>query len=572
MRSALGDQIGWSDMCECYNARLLIRESLQFDVVIVGAGPAGLSAACRLAQLSREKKLDLSIAVVEKGAEVGAHIVSGAIIEPRALDELIPDWRERDAPLGPAVESEHLVWLRDRNRSTIVPSWLVPRAMRNRGNYVASLGRLCRWLAGQAETLGCDVLTGCAASELLFDAASRVVGVATGPLGLMADGSETEGTDPGYELKSRYVVLAEGCRGSLGQAAEGRFGLRKGKDPQHYGIGFKEIWTVAPGRHRPGHVLHSLGWPLDNRTEGGGFVYHAAAGRVCVGFVLSLGYRNPWLNPFEEFQRFKQHPVIRHLLEDGTRIGYGARAVNQGGLSSLPKLSFPGGLLIGCDAGFLNAAKIKGTHAAIKSGMLAAGTIARAFEAGDSGGSDLVDFESDFRDSWLHEELKAARNFHSGIARFGTLGGAALAFVEQNLLRGRTPLSLRLPQADHALLEPAAESKPIAYPKPDGIVSFDRLSSIHLANLAYREAQPCHLLLADPKLPLRDNLPRYAEPAQRYCPAAVYEVVSDAAGRQQFRINAGNCIHCKACEIKDPAQNIRWVPPEGGSGPKYADL
>lgn len=572
MRSVVGDQIGLADMRECYNAGLLTRESLKFDVVVVGAGPAGLSAACRLAQLSQENALDLSIAVVEKGAEVGSHIVSGAIIELRALDELFPDWRARDVPLGPEVESERVLWLSSHDRSLAVPSWLVPRALHNRGNRVASLGRLCRWLAEQAEALGCDLLTGFAATELLFDEASTVVGVATGPFGLASDGSQTPGADPGYELYSRYVLLAEGCRGSLAQVAERRFDLRRASDPQHYGIGFKEVWTVQPDRQRPGHVLHTVGWPLDNRTEGGGFVYHAANGRVDVGFVVGLGYRNPWLDPFEEFQRFKQHPAIRHCLEGGSRIGFGARAVNQGGLSSLPKLSFPGGLLIGCDAGFLNAAKMKGTHAAMKSGILAADTLGQAFAAGDTGGADLVAFESAFRDSWLHEELRAARNFHAGIARFGTFGGATLAFVEQNLLRGRSPLSLRLPRADHAALAPAAESQAIAYARPDGVISFDRLSSIDLANLSYRVAQPEHLLLVDHELPLRENWPRFAEPAQRYCPAAVYEIVESRSGAPVFRINAGNCIHCKTCEIKDPAQNIRWVPPEGGSGPQYADL
>ena len=545
------------------------RESLKFDVVIVGAGPAGLSAACRLAQISAERNLGLSIAVVEKGAEVGAHIVSGAVIETRALDELFPDWRARGAPLGPAVSSERFLWLAGKTRAVRLPRWLVPRPLRNDGNRIASLGRLCRWLAAQAEGLGCDVLTGFAATELLSDEAGRVRGVATGDFGLTADG--TGQAEPGYGLECRYVLLAEGCRGSLGQEAERRFALRAGRDPQHYGIGFKEVWTVPAERHRPGHVEHTFGWPLGHRTEGGGFVYHAEESRVYVGFVVALNYRNPWLDPFEEFQRFKQHPEVRGLLQGGSRIGFGARAVNKGGFGSLPKLSFPGGLLIGCDAGFLNGAKIKGTHAAMKSGMLAAETLGGAMAAGDAGGRDLTDFETACRRSWLGRELEAARNFSAGLARLGLFGGGALAFFEHNLLRGRSPLRLRQKKPDHAVLVRARDAAPIEYARPDGVVSFDRPSSIDLAGISYREGQPCHLLLGDETLPLASNLPRYAEPAERYCPAAVYEVAAEAGG-QRFRIHAGNCIHCKTCEIKDPAQNIRWVPPEGGSGPQYADL
>jgi len=559
-------------MGECYNAPLLTRESLSFDIVIVGAGPAGLSAACRLAQLSAERSLDLAIAVIEKGADVGSHIVSGAVIDTRALAELFPDHVERGAPLGPPVVSEAVYRFSGPLRAMRVPAWLVPHPLRNRGNRIASLGRLCRWLAAQAEALGCDILTGFAATELLLDSASRVVGVATGPHGIAADGTPGPGADPGYEIRARYVLLAEGCRGSLGQEAERLFALRAGTGPQHYGIGFKEVWSVAPERHRPGHVEHSFGWPLDNRTEGGGFVYHAEERRVYVGFVVALNYRNPYLSPFDEFQRFKQHPTVRALLEGGSRIGFGARAVNKGGLSSLPKLSFPGGLLIGCDAGFLNGARIKGTHAAMKSGLLAAATVAAAIADGDEGGSDLTAFTAAFRDSWLYRELYAARNFSAGMARFGVHGGALLAFIEHNLLGGRALFTLGQPRPDHATLEPASEAAVIDYARPDGVVSFDRPSSVHLANQRHDEDQPCHLLLDDPDLPLRLNLPRFDEPAQRYCPAAVYEIVEDAGGRRQFRINASNCIHCKTCEIKDPAQNIRWVPPEGGSGPRYADL
>jgi electron-transferring-flavoprotein dehydrogenase len=550
----------------------LTRDSLDFDVVIVGAGPAGLSAACRLAQLSTQHDLNLSIAIIEKGAEVGAHIVSGAIIDPRALDELFPDWRAKGAPLNTPVRSESVGWLTSGSGSIDLPAFLWPKPMRNGGNYIASLGRLCRWLAGEAEALGCDVLTGIAATELKYDSAGRVAGVITGAMGIKADGSEKPDADPGYELNAKYVLLAEGGRGHLGRDVQARFGLREGCDPEHYSIGFKEVWTIEGAAHRPGHVDHTLGWPLDGRTQGGGFVYHAQENRAYVGFVIALNYRNPFLSPFDEFQRFKTHPRIRSLLEGGQRIGFGARAINQGGLNSLPRLDFPGGLLIGCDAGFLNGAKIKGTHAAMKSGMLAAETVAAAGANAAGGSGDLSGFNAVFEDCWLYRELAATRNFHAGMAKFGTLAGGALAFIEHNLLRGRSPLRLRHRRADDASLETAGAARPISYPPPDGIVSFDRMSSINLANIEHDEDQPCHLLLADPDLPVNQNLPRYDEPAQRYCPAGVYEIVSDADGTLKFRINAANCIHCKTCEIKDPAQNIRWIPPEGGSGPKYANL
>jgi electron-transferring-flavoprotein dehydrogenase len=550
----------------------LARESLEFDIVIVGAGPAGLAAACRLAQRSRLAGSDLSIAIVEKGAEVGSHIVSGAVVDPRALNELFPDWKQRGAPLTTSVVSESFGWLRDGARALDLPSWLVPGPLRNGGTYIASLGRLCRWLADQAESLGCDLLTGLAAQELIVDRDGRVAGIATVPHGLAADGSTTPATDPGYELRARYVLLAEGCHGNLGREAERRFGLRDGRDPQHYGLGFKEVWQVSDATHRPGHVDHTAGWPLDGRTEGGGFVYHAEANRLYVGFVVALNYRNPFLDPYEEFQRFKQHPRIRGLLVDGKRLGFGARAVNKGGLGSLPRLSFPGGLLLGCDAGFLNGARLKGIHAAMKSGILAADTVVAAIAEGATGNDELHGYEAAFRGSWLYRELRAARNFSAGIARLGSLGGGALAFLEHTLLRGRSPLRLRHPRPDHSVLLEAARAKPIDYPAPDNVVSFGRLESIHLANLEHDEGQPCHLLLEDSRLPLTDNLPRFDEPARRYCPAGVYEVVVDASGGTTFRINPANCIHCKTCEIKDPAQNIRWAPPEGGSGPKYAGL
>jgi electron-transferring-flavoprotein dehydrogenase len=525
----------------------LTPESPEFDVLIVGAGPAGLSAACRLAQLSRELRLGLSVAVIDKAATVGAHIVSGAIVDTRALDELFPDWDDRGAPLGPAVRSESLRWLAGPKGQVKIPAPLVPPRLRHRGQRIASLGALCRWLAAEAETFGCDILSGFAGERMLYDAAGRVRGVATGALGRAADGGETPAFEPGHEIAARYVLLAEGSRGHLGQEVERRYALREGRAPQHYSLGFKEVWSLPEDRLCPGHVEHTFGWPLERLADGGGFVYHAGAGRLYVGFVTSLGFSNPWRSPFGDFQRFKQHPAIRRTLEGGSCIGFGARAISKGGLRSLPKLSFPGGLLLGCDAGFLNPARLKGTHAAMKSGMLAAETVARAFAAGDTGGSDLPGFEAAFRASWLHAELERAESLPALFAR-----------------SARTP--------DHAALVPAARARPIEYPAPDGTISFDRLTSIHRASIDYREGQPSHLVLADPDLPIRENLPRYGEPAQRYCPAAVYEVVEGPDRGPQFRVNPGNCIHCKACDIKDPAQNIRWLPPEGGSGPNYADL
>lgn len=544
------------------------RESLEFDVVIVGAGPAGLAAGCRLGQLAREAGAAPSIAIVEKGAAVGSHIVSGAVIEPRALAELFPDWRERGAPLGPAVASEELLWL-GASGARRVPGALVPRALRNDGNHVASLGELCGWLGAEAESLGCDVLPGTAAVDVLYDG-ERVAGVVTGDLGVGRDGNPKAGYTPGYELRAKYTIFAEGCRGHLGRALERRFGLRNGADPQHYAIGFKEIWQIDAARHREGHVLHTAGWPLAG-LDGGGFLYHAAGGRVYAGLVVSLAYRNPHLDPYEEFQRWKTHPAIRRVLEGGERIAYGARAVNKGGLQSLPKLAVPGGLLVGCEAGFLNPAKIKGTHTAMKTGMLAAESVFRAIAAGDAGGRVLEDYAASVRASWVWQELRAARNFAAGVARFGPLVGGALGFLEQNLLGGRSPVTLRNRVRDRETLLPAASAPRIDYPRHDGVVSFDRPSSVYLSGVAHEEDQPVHLRLADPDLPVRDNLPRYDEPAQRYCPAGVYEIVRDASGAR-FQINAANCIHCKTCDIKDPAANITWVPPEGGGGPNYTSM
>jgi electron-transferring-flavoprotein dehydrogenase len=526
-----------------------------------------------LGQLARGAGRELAVAVVEKGAAVGAHIVSGAVIEPRALEELFPDWRERGAPLGVPVSHDRVQWLRNARSALTLPRALVPRLLRNHGNRVASLGDLCKWLGEQAEQLGVTVLPGFAATEVLY-AGNRVAGVVTGDKGVARDGTHKPTFQQGYELRARYVVFAEGCRGSLGLELERRFALRAAADPQHYGIGLKEIWQVDPAKHRPGEVVHTFGWPLDDATEGGGFLYHAAGQRVYLGLIVALSYTNPYLDPFVELQRWKTHPAIRSVLEGGQRISFGARAVNKGGLQSLPALVVPGALLVGCEAGFLNGAKIKGSHTAIKTGMLAAESIfaALALPAGDDADREAARYAERVRASWVWDELHQARNFSPGIAKLGTLLGGALAFVEQNLLGGRAPFTLHNRAPDHAQLARAAASRKIDYPKPDGVVSFDRMSSVFLASTAHDEDQPVHLELADPAVPIAANLPLYDEPARRYCPAGVYEVVEDAAGAPQFRINAANCVHCKTCDIKDPAQNITWVPPEGGSGPNYAGM
>ena len=545
---------------------------MELDVLVVGAGPAGLATACRLAQLARGAGRELNVGVVEKGAAVGAHIVSGAVFEPRALDELFPDWRERGAPVETAVTAERVEWLSSENGSVRVPGFLVPRELENRGNFIISLGNLCQWLAKEAEALGVNVLPGFAAADVLYDG-ERVAGVVTGDLGLARDGSRKPTYQAGYELRAKYTVLAEGCRGHLARRLEARFDLRANADPQHYGIGFKEIWQVDAAKHRPGEIVHTLGWPLDSATDGGGFVYHAADARVYLGLIVSLGYRNPHLDPFAEFQRWKQHASIRELLAGGERIAFGARAVNKGGLQSLPKLTFPGGLLVGCDAGFLNPAKIKGSHAAIKSGMLAGETIFAALALdGAAADAELARYEERVRKSWLWDELHRGRNFSVGLAKLGTFVGGALAFVEQNLLRCRAPWTLHNRVEDHARLREAAHAPRPRYAKPDGVVAFDRASSVFLSSTAHEENQPSHLKLADPDVPIAVNLPRYDEPAQRYCPAGVYEVLTDGSGIPRFRINATNCVHCKTCDIKDPAQNITWVPPEGGGGPNYSGM
>jgi electron-transferring-flavoprotein dehydrogenase len=547
------------------------RESMDFDVVIVGAGPCGLAAACRLLQLAAAAGREVNVAVVEKGAEIGAHILSGAVFEPTALGELFPDWRERGAPVQVAVTGDEFHWLRSPEAAVRVPNALVPRPMHNEGNYVISLGRLCQWLGTQAESLGANIFTGFAAAAPLYED-GRVAGVITGDQGRGADGAEKPGFQAGYELRARYTIFAEGCRGHLGKELMARYGLRDGVDPQHYGIGLKEVWTIDPAKHRPGLVVHTLGWPLDASTEGGGFLYHAADNQVYLGFIISLAYQNPHLSPFEEFQRWKQHPRIRSVLEGGQRVSYGARAVNKGGLQSLPRLVFPGGLLAGCDAGFLNGAKIKGSHTAMKTGMLAAEAVFDALSGGDAAPAVLESYPEAVRGSWVHDELYRARNFGPALKKLGLVAGSAFAFVDQNLFGGRLPFTLRNPQPDHATLLPADRAPRMAYPRPDGRISFDRLSSVFLSSTNHEEDQPCHLQLADPSVPVAVNLPKFDEPAQRYCPAGVYEIVRDDAGMPRFQINAQNCVHCKTCDIKDPAQNINWVTPEGGGGPNYAGM
>ena len=547
------------------------RESMEFDVVIVGGGPSGLAAACRLAQLAQADGRELNVVVVEKGSEIGAHILSGNVFEPRGLDELFPDWKERGAPVGTAVKRDDIWYFTGAEKATKVPGFFVPRPMHNSGNYIISLGRLCQWLAEQAEALGVNVFPGFAAADVLYDDDGRVRGVVTSDMGVGKDGERKATFQPGYELTARYTIFAEGCRGNLARKLVDRFDLRADADPPHYGIGLKEIWEIDPARHEEGLVVHTLGWPLDNHTDGGGFLYHASDNRVYLGLIVALNYRNPHLAPFQEFQRWKQHPRIRHYLEGGTRTQYGSRAVNKGGLQALPKLTFPGGLLVGCDAGFLDVVKIKGAHTAIKTGMLAAETVHAALAQDAAGSRDLAGYETAVRESWVFEDLYRGRNFSPGLHRFGTFFGAAFTWLDQNVFRGRLPFTLHNREPDHDSLQKADAAPRIDYPKPDGTLTYDRLSSVFLSNTNHEEDQPSHLRLKDPSIPIDYNLPMYDEPAQRYCPAGVYEVVTDG-GKPQFRINAQNCVHCKTCDIKDPKQNIVWEVPEGGGGPNYSGM
>ncbi len=548
------------------------REFMEYDVVIVGAGPAGLAAAIRAKQVAAEKGQEVSVCVIEKGSEVGAHILSGAVLEPRALNELIPDWKEKEAPVTVPVKDEKFLFLTQKGGIN-VPIWLLPPQTHNHGNYIISLGLLCRWLAGQAEALGVEIYPGFAAAEVLFDENGRVTGVATGDMGIGKDGEKTDRYTPGMELRARYTFFAEGCRGHLSKQLMARFGLRQGVDPQTYGIGIKELWQLDPAKHQEGLVVHTAGWPMDNKTWGGSFIYHLNDHQAYVGYVIGLDYQNPHLSPFDEFQRFKTHPKIRPMFEGGKRISYGARALNEGGLQSIPKLIFPGGALIGCTAGFLNVPKIKGSHTAMKTGMLAAEAVVDALAKGDNQAGLLEAYPTAVKASWVHEELYRARNMRPAAAKFGMKLGMLVGGFDLKILKGKAPWTFHHKHADHECLKPAAEMPKIAYPKPDGVVSFDKLSSVFLSGTNHEEDQPAHLTLKDPSVPIAKNLPLYDEPAQRYCPAGVYEVVRDSDGQNpRFQINAQNCVHCKTCDIKDPAQNINWVVPEGGGGPNYPNM
>ncbi len=553
------------------------RESMEYDVVVVGAGPGGLSTAIRLKQLAAEKGHDISVVVLEKGSEPGAHILSGAIMDPRALTELFPDWKERGAPLHQPVTDDAFLLMTETG-ATRVPNLFLPPCFDNHGNYIVSLGDVTRWLAQQAEALGVEIFPGFAAAEVLYNEQGAVMGVATGNMGVGKDGEPTENFQLGMELHAKYTIFAEGARGHLGKQLIARYGLDAGKDPQSYGIGIKELWEIDPKRHQPGLALHSAGWPLDEATYGGSFLYHMADNKVVVGFVVGLDYQNPWLSPFEEFQRFKTHPNIRWYfegnaaqgIEPGKRLAYGARAITAGGLLSLPKTVFPGGALVGCDAGYLNASRIKGSHAAIKTGMLAAEAACDALMAGRSA-DELSAYPEAFEASWLHAELNKARNFKQWFKK-GRSVGTLMTGIEQFVLRGHIPWTLHRDKPDHVNLRPAAECTPIDYPKPDGKLTFDRLSSVFISNTNHEENQPAHLTLKDASVPVSLNLTRYAGPESRYCPAGVYEYVKQEDGADRLQINAQNCVHCKTCDIKDPSQNIVWVTPEGGGGPNYAGM
>ena len=546
------------------------RETMKYDVVIVGGGPAGLAAAIRLKQLALEKGGEISVCLIEKSAEIGGHILSGAVMDPRAIAELFPDWQALGAPLKAAV-SEDRFYLLDAHGGSQLPHWLLPDCLHNAGNYVISLGNVCRWLGQQAEALGVEIYPGFAGAEILYNEDASVKGVATGDLGVLKEGRHGPAYQPGMELHARYTLFAEGCRGHLGKQIEQKYNLRDGPDPQVYGIGLKELWEIRPEQHQTGLVIHTAGWPLEADTYGGGFLYHMEDHLVSVGLVIGLGYSNPYLSPYEEFQRLKTNPKIRSFLEGGKRIAYGARALSAGGLQSLPKTIFPGGALIGDDAGFLNAARIKGSHGAIKSGSLAAEAAFEALAAGRSG-DELSAYPQAFRQSWLFDELHKARNFKPWMSKGLHFGGLMFG-IDQLLFRGKAPWTLRHSGPDHGRLKPAADCQPIDYAKPDGVMTFDRLSSVFISNTRHEENQPCHLTLKDTSAPITINLARYDAPEQRYCPAGVYEIVRDETGRNpRLQINAQNCVHCKTCDIKDPTQNINWVVPQGGEGPNYPNM
>jgi electron-transferring-flavoprotein dehydrogenase len=551
------------------------RETMDYDVVIVGAGPAGLSAAIRLKQLAAEAGAEISVAVLEKGSEVGAHILSGAVIDPKALNELIPDWQAKGAPLETPVSKDRYVALWPQG-SLSIPMWPMPRLMHNHGFYIASLANVCRWLSEQAEALGVEIYPGMAASEVVYGEDGGVVGVVAGVFGVGKDGEKKSDYQPGLELRGKYTFIAEGARGSLAKQIQAKFDLTAGKDPQKFGIGLKEIWQVPDAVFEPGLVQHTVGWPLSGDTGGGSFMYHFGDNYVAIGFVLHLNYKNPWLSPFDEFQRLKAHPAVRRSLEGGKRIAYGARAVTEGGFQSVPALAFPGGVLVGCSAGFVNLPRIKGSHNAMKTGMLAAEAAFAAVQAGRAG-DVLSEYQAAYEKSWVWKELRLVRNAKPLWSRYGTWIGSALAVADMHInswTGGWSPLgTLKHGKTDAAATGLAKDFKPISYPKPDGVFSFDKLSSVFLSATNHEEDQPTHLKLADPTIPIAVNLPLYGEPARLYCPAAVYEVLYDDAGNNpRFQINAQNCVHCKTCDIKDPSQNINWTTPEGGGGPNYPNM
>jgi len=545
---------------------------MEFDVVIVGAGPSGLATACKLLQLAQEKGQELSVCVVEKGSEVGAHILSGAVLEPTALNELFPDWQSMGAPLTAPVVRDEMHILTSSTGGMSLPNFAIPKPMHNEGNYIVSLGNVCRWLAEQAENLGAEIFPGFAASEVLYHQDGSVKGIATGDMGVSETGEQKDSYMQGMELHAKYTVFSEGCRGHLGKQLIEKFDLDLETTSQHYGIGIKELWDIDPAKHQPGLVVHGSGWPLTKGANGGFFLYHGDNNQVTVGIIIDLSYDNPHLSPFDEFQRLKHHPVLKQHLEGGSRVSYGARAVEKGGLFALPKMSLPGALLIGCDAGTMNFAKIKGSHTAMKSGMLAAETLFEAIINGDQGKQDLLAYGEKFKQSWLHEELYKARNFGAAMHKFGMWLGGAFNWFDQNIFGGKLPVTLKDNTPDYAQLKPAAQMPKIEYPKPDGITSFDKLSSVFISGTNHEENQPCHLTLKDASLPLGINLSMWDEPAQRYCPAGVYEVLENESGDKTFQINSQNCVHCKTCDIKDPSQNITWVVPEGGGGPNYPNM
>jgi len=552
------------------------RESMEFDMVVVGGGPSGLSTAIRFAQMAAEAGDEFTVCLVEKGSEIGAHILSGAVFEPRALDELIPDWKEQGAPINNPVTEDDVYYLVDQEQGMRMPGIFIPPALHNPStSHAISLGNLCRWLGEKAEELGVMLFPGFAASEVLYNDDGSIKGVATGDMGVGADGEQKPTFQPGYELHAKYTVFAEGCRGHLGKQLMEKFDLQKDSDTQHYGIGFKEVWEIDPEKHVPGKVMHTVGWPLGHfpgQTLGGSYLYHMENNQVVLGLIIDLGYKNPHLSPFDEFQRWKHQKTIRQFLEGGKRISYGARAVVKGGYQALPKLTMPGGLLVGDDAGFLNNLKQKGSHTAMKSGMLAAEAIYNAVKSGSTGGEELHSYVEAYKASWLHDELYTARNIMPLQHKLGLFLGAAAAWVDQYIFRGHLPFTLKDPAPDHSKLKLASKTRKPDYPKPDGVLSFDKLSSVFLTATNHEEDQPCHLQLKDEGIPMNSNYPLYDEPAQRYCPAGVYEIVEEEDGSKRFQINAQNCIHCKTCDIKDPAQNINWVVPEGTGGPNYGAM